>query len=616
MKIFLYSQSLYTDQNYFVQGTNDTPEVISKTILQDVLSEGPIEGLCDENGNSINFINLPANDQSNLGYGILYNDLPIKDVATKKFNIPNFSFDVDLGNELNKKNHISSTIYEYRQKIYDLPKDANKYNPTDPNFSHLNLSQQEVLQKNPNLENIRQTYSTLSHKVRNKYARRFRLNILINDLYETGQNVSFASTQLCVGAFNSSTNKFSYYHALYKILAKGSPYVLQYEIQLEDVDFENTPFPNITLFVFSTNGFLSATSNISRNMSFDSVVEYVDNIFSYPYIANVVNVINAKYSSSVPNRAYNCKLLKMKVPNNYDADIREYDGDWSGNFSRTLKWTDDPAWIFYDLCSNTRYGLARGSLSENDMDKWNFYSISKFCNALVKNEVDTKFSYQEFTFSQIYDKTNSLYNSITIQTSDSLEILKQKYPEGSILYLYDLKNSYKDNISDNYKKIIHTVTTDGTTATIKLINNFSPRKFIENDSSGRFYNFYSTQSAYPDLGMENDVAKKAFLYIKNLLGLVFDSSLQQVSQKYITDVVFDERLNVSTGKCVAKHDNYPEFLEPRFSSSFLINNETEALKIITDLATVFRGNFYFKNGSLIVNTDVKKPVSYIFQTQM
>ena len=617
MTISLLSQVLYADGSYWNRAAsnksnNDTPEVISKTILQDVLSEGPIEGLCDENGNSINFINATNNDQSNLGYGIRYNDLSIKDKKSKKFNVPNSNFDVDLGNEYNKKNHTASTVYEYRQKIYDLPKGVT-YKPNFDNFSYFNLSLSQVQEKTPNLENIRQKYSTLSHKVRNKYASRFRVNISINDLYSSDRgDTSSYSTRICIGAFNSSTNKFSYYHAIYSLLAKGSPFILQYEIILDKSDFEEVPFPEITLFIFSTNPFLSATDNAARSMSLDSIVEYVDNIFSYPYIANVVNIVNSKFSSSIPSRAYDCKLLKMKVPDNYDADIREYDGDWSGNFSRTLKWTDDPAWIFYDLCSNTRYGLARGSLSENDIDKWNFYSISKFCNALVKNEVETRFSPQEFTFSKIYDDKNSLYNCITITTSDSLITLQEKYPEGSILYLYDLKDSSSENISENYKKIIYSVSTNGTTATIRLINNFSPRKFIENDSSGKFYDFYSKQSAYPDLGMEDDVAIKAFKYIKNLLNLNFDSSLQDVSQKYIKNVIFDENLDILTGKCVAKHNNYPEFLEPRFSSSFLINNETEALKIITDLATVFRGNFYFKNGSLIVNTDVKKPVSYIF----
>lgn len=619
MTISLLSQVLYADSSYWNNAqsnrkNNDTPEVVSKTILQDVLSEGPIEGLCDEKGNSINFINTTNNDQSNLGYGIRYNDLPIKDKKSKKFNVPNSNFDVDLGNEYNKKNHTASTVYEYRQKIYDLPKGVT-YQPGrgSDNFVNFNLSLSEIQEKNPNLENIRQNYSTLSHKVRNKYASRFRVNVSISDLYLSDTDgISSSSTRICVGAFNSSTNKFSYYHGIYQLLVKGSPFILQYEIILDKSDFEEVPFPEITLFVFSTNPFLSASDNTSRNMSLDSVIEYVDNIFSYPYIANVVNVINSKFSSSIPSRAYDCKLLKMKVPDNYDADIREYNGDWSGNFSRTLKWTDDPAWIFYDLCSNTRYGLARGSLSENDIDKWNFYSISKFCNVLVKNETETRFPYQEFTFSKIYDDTNSLYNCITITTSDSLATLREKYPEGSILYLYDLKNSSNENISENYKKIIYSVSTNGTTATIRLINNFSPRKFIENDSSGRFYDFYSKQSAYPDLGMEDDVAIKAFKYIKNVLNLNFDSSSELVSQKYINDVIFDENLDISTGKCVAKHDNYPEFLEPRFSSSFLINSETEALKIITDLATVFRGNFYFKNGSLIVNTDVKKPVSYLF----
>ena len=55
---------------------------------------------------------------------------------------------------------------------------------------------------------------------------------------------------------------------------------------------------------------------------------------------------------------YNIKLKKVKVPSNYedlgegvDGPLREdrHPGIWNGTFKTELEWTDNPAWILYDL---------------------------------------------------------------------------------------------------------------------------------------------------------------------------------------------------------------------------------------------------------------------------
>jgi len=45
----------------------------------------------------------------------------------------------------------------------------------------------------------------------------------------------------------------------------------------------------------------------------------------------------------------------IRVPDNYDPDIRTYSGSWSGNFK--LACSNNPAWVFYDLILDKIYGM-------------------------------------------------------------------------------------------------------------------------------------------------------------------------------------------------------------------------------------------------------------------
>ena len=45
------------------------------------------------------------------------------------------------------------------------------------------------------------------------------------------------------------------------------------------------------------------------------------------------------------------------------------------------EWTDNPAWCFYDLLTNPRYGLGE-YISEPQVDKWALYEIAQYCDVL------------------------------------------------------------------------------------------------------------------------------------------------------------------------------------------------------------------------------------------
>lgn len=119
---------------------------------------------------------------------------------------------------------------------------------------------------------------------------------------------------------------------------------------------------------------------VQNKTYWDAYTEIVDGKFSYPNSAIVGVRIDSSQFDSIPRRAYDLKLLKVKIPSNYNPTTRVYTGIWDGTF--TVAWTDNPAWCFYDLLTNTRYGLG-GFISESQVDKWTLYAIAKYCDQLV-----------------------------------------------------------------------------------------------------------------------------------------------------------------------------------------------------------------------------------------
>ncbi len=151
---------------------------------------------------------------------------------------------------------------------------------------------------------------------------------------------------------------------------------------------------------------LSYESNsclLGKEVSVKKVTEIINVDLPYPYSAIVGTKLDSRAFGSIPKRSYDCKLKKVKVPSNYfptkrgkdqryynnqelfdNANKRDkliYKGDWDGSFRDELVWTDNPAWILYDLLTNYRYGM--GSHIDSDtINKWQLYKIGRFCDAV------------------------------------------------------------------------------------------------------------------------------------------------------------------------------------------------------------------------------------------
>ena len=127
----------------------------------------------------------------------------------------------------------------------------------------------------------------------------------------------------------------------------------------------------------------SNQSNLVNDIYFKSYTEIIYAKLRYPNTALTRITVDAKYFSRVPRRSYLMKGIKVRVPPQsvYDPVNRTYTGNiWDGTF--VTAWTRNPAWIFYDLVTDPRYGLGK-YVPEKYLDKWNLFSIAQRCDQLV-----------------------------------------------------------------------------------------------------------------------------------------------------------------------------------------------------------------------------------------
>ncbi|WP_087754118.1 host specificity protein J [Paraburkholderia caledonica] len=124
------------------------------------------------------------------------------------------------------------------------------------------------------------------------------------------------------------------------------------------------------------------SSLIADTVNIEAITEIIDRKLRYPMSALVGLSFDAQSFSSVPTRAYDVKGLLIRVPTNYDPEARTYSGTWDGTFKTA--WSNNPAWVFYDLVLNTRYGLG-ARIDASMVDKWGLYNIAQYCDVMVSD---------------------------------------------------------------------------------------------------------------------------------------------------------------------------------------------------------------------------------------
>ncbi|RSO25924.1 TipJ family phage tail tip protein [Acinetobacter pittii] len=126
----------------------------------------------------------------------------------------------------------------------------------------------------------------------------------------------------------------------------------------------------------------STSEYVSDKMYIEAVTEVVDTKLRYPNTALLGLRYDAETFSNVAKVAVDLKGALIQVPTNYNAETRQYTGMWDGTFKRA--YTNNPAWIYYDLCTNDRYGLG-SRLTPLMIDKWSLYRLAQYCDQTVSD---------------------------------------------------------------------------------------------------------------------------------------------------------------------------------------------------------------------------------------
>lgn len=287
-----------------------------------VISEGEIDGIVDGNK------------------GIFFDDVPLQN-TNNSYNFTNVSIETRPGTQW--QTHMSITGLEAEQSVgvelrygvgieravTDQDVDAVRITVSTPQLSEQNTSNGDT------------NGSSASFRVEGKLGGGAWLK-LCSDLTITGKTMS--------------RTQFSYYLKL--PLSGGLPRYVRLTRLTPD----------------------SGSASIQNRTFFDSYTLLWDEKLRYPNTAMVGLSIDAQQFASIPRMSFLTKGIKVLVPSNYNPLTRVYTGSWSGTFTRA--WTDNPAWIWYDMLTNTRYGLG-GLLDSTLIDKYSLYSIAQYCDVLV-----------------------------------------------------------------------------------------------------------------------------------------------------------------------------------------------------------------------------------------
>lgn len=123
-------------------------------------------------------------------------------------------------------------------------------------------------------------------------------------------------------------------------------------------------------------------SLISDTVNVLSMTEIIDVKLRYPNCALAAVQVDASAFQSVPSRSYRIWGRIVRVPSNYDPIGRTYSGVWDGTFKSA--WTNNPAWAFFDIVTNDRFGLGN-RIPLDWIDKWRLYQIAQYCDQLVSD---------------------------------------------------------------------------------------------------------------------------------------------------------------------------------------------------------------------------------------
>jgi predicted phage tail protein len=228
----------------------------------------------------------------------------------------------------------------------------------------------------------------------------------------------------------------------------ASTYFRDYKINFAS----DTSFP-VTIRVNRTTD--DSTDTTLQNSSlWSSFTEIINEQRAYANSAHVAIRFDAQTFPSIPKRMYKVRGTLISIPHN--SSVRsdgslEYTGTFNGTFKSDKAWTNDPAWILYDLLTTSK-GFG-DQVDTTQLDVFSFYSASVYC----AEQVDDGLGGTEPRFScnvviqnqkQAYDLINDLCSVMRVMpfySAGTISITQDRPTDPS--YLFNLSNVTEQGFS-------------------------------------------------------------------------------------------------------------------------------------------------------------------------
>jgi len=411
-----------------------------------------------------------------------------------------------------------------------------------------------------------------------------------------------------------------------------------------------------------------------RNIQFSHVVERIHENLQYTNSAAVHVKVDSKNINRVPERSYHVKMKKILIPSNYDPVNKIYNGPWDGLMKgqeddsesvHTINdsdkyWSDNPAWILFDLIYNARYGVGKYGLTEESIDKWQLYKIGKYCDELVETDypIETKSLYP-----RAFQTNNRIQNNASPPSFnviiDSREYTSETYSETKLLKDLDHSENtltdeqarenfikeFGEGISMAGRKVAFFIDSNSQSYTDSKAQYESAKRdgkvYIEqrNLISSNPDNFSITLEGPP---LENEVSRVlqgtvtfqagegnlfgsgtlfqdqlfegAIIKINNseyTVASILNNTELIIAETFSETVLGSENQRVMITKAIGACANQinHEIVESRFSCNLYLTERREALEVIKNISSVFRAMIAYAGGKIFVIQDaLKEPV--------
>ena len=228
----------------------------------------------------------------------------------------------------------------------------------------------------------------------------------------------------------------------------ASTYFRDYKIKFAS----GTSFP-VTIRVNRTTDD-STESTLQNSSIWSSFTEIINEQRAYPNTAHIAIRFDAETFPTIPRRMFKLRGTKIKIPHN--ATVRtdgslSYSGTFNGTFKTDTVWTNDPAWILYDLLTTSK-GFG-DQIDTTQLDVFSFYSASVYC----AEQVDDGLGGTEPRFScnvviqnqkQAYNLINDLCSVMRVMpfySAGTISITQDRPTDPS--YLFNLSNVTEQGFS-------------------------------------------------------------------------------------------------------------------------------------------------------------------------